>query len=373
MSKTQTQIKDRLESLDTLRGFDMLLIMGFTPLVISLCALFPDCGTAAWISNQMTHVAWNGFHQHDTIFPLFIFIAGITFPFSLYKQQKDGLPRSKTYKKILRRSLLLVFLGLVCNGLFNFQFNELRCASVLARIGLAWGLAAVIYLNTDTRIRTAVCAATLLGYWALSALVGAPDAPQGAGPLSQDGCLAGYIDRLLLPGRLYNGNFDPEGWLSTIPSVITALLGMMTGDFIRRKDLSPSRKAVYLLLAAVVFGAAAWLWSTVYPINKKLWSSSFVCAAASYSLALFAVFYYIIDVKGWKRWTLFFRVIGLNSITIFVAQRFIDFRKMGKFFFGGLASFCPEEWAAIVLQASFVLACWAFLYFLYRKQIFFKI
>ena len=362
---------ERLQSLDALRGFDMLFIMGFAPLIAALCGLWPNAVTEG-IARQMGHAAWDGFTHHDTIFPLFLFIAGVSFPFSLSKQRSLGLTTGTIYAKIVRRALTLVLLGVIYNGLFRLDFENLRIASVLGRIGLAWGVAAVLYLNFGVRGRIAIAGAILVGYGLLSALVAAPDVA-GAGPLTREGCLAGYVDRLLLPGRLYGKTFDPEGLLSTVPAVVTAMLGMFTGEFVRRQDLSGGRKASWMVAAAVVFLAAGLAFNGVVPVNKSLWSSTFVCIVAAYSLAMFALFYYLIDVRGWRRWTLFFRVVGLNSITIYLAQRIVGFGRISDFFLGGIASKCPDALAAVVNSAGYVAVCWLFLYFLYRKNIFLKV
>lgn len=367
-------MKNRLYSLDTLRGFDMMFIMGVAGLVMNLCALYP-CGFTDAVARQMVHVEWNGLAHHDTIFPLFLFIAGISFPFSLAGQRESGMTSAQIHFKIARRTAVLILLGLVCNGLFKLDFATLRCASVLARIGIAWGVAAVLFVNLGIRTRAVAAAVVLLGYWAVTALCIAPDAPAGADCFSQDGCIAGYIDRLWLPGRLYGGNFDPEGLLSTVPAVVTAMLGMFAGEFVRTPEsrISGGRKAAYMLAAAVAMALVATGWNEVLPVNKKLWSSSFVLAVGAYSLGMFALFYYVIDVRGCKRWTLFFRVIGLNSITIFMAQRIIDFRKAAEFFTGGVVALCPADVGGVIRSASYVAACWLFLYFLYRKDVFLKV
>lgn len=362
---------ERLMSLDALRGFDMLFIMGFASLVVAVCGLWPSAVTDA-AAASMSHVAWDGFAHHDTIFPLFLFIAGVSFPFSLSKQRSLGLSTGTIYAKIVRRALTLVLLGVIYNGLFRLDFENLRIASVLGRIGLAWGIAAVLYLNFGVKARIAIAAAILVGYGLLSALVAAPDVA-GAGPLTREGCLAGYVDRLLLPGKLYGKTFDPEGLLSTVPAVVTAMLGMFTGEFVRRQDLSGGRKASWMIAAAVALLVAGLAFNGVVPVNKSLWSSTFVCVVAAYSLAMFALFYYLIDVRGWRRWTLFFRVVGLNSITIYLAQRIVGFGRISDFFLGGVASKCPEALAAVVNSAGYVAVCWLFLYFLYRKNVFLKV
>ncbi|MDE6872665.1 MAG: DUF5009 domain-containing protein [Bacteroidales bacterium] len=363
----------RLMSIDALRGFDMLFIMGFTGLVINVCKLFPN-GAECWLAKTMKHVPWDGLTHHDTIFPLFLFIAGLSFPFSLAKQKEQGRPMRDILLKIFRRGLTLVCLGIICNGFLRFDFANLRVASVLGRIGLAWMFAAFIYVCFKPAVRAVIAVAILVAYWLLICYVPAPDVP-GGDPLSMQGCLVGYVDRLLLPGRLIydGGRFDPEGLLSTVPSIVTAMLGMFAGEFVRSEKLDGTKKAGYMGLASLVLLAAGLLWSLVFPLNKMLWSSSFVLVVGAYSLALFALFYYIIDVKGYQKWTFFFRVIGMNSITIYIAQSIIDFNKIDRFFLGGLAELLPPEWGAVVLSAGYVAACWLFLYFLYKKQVFLKV
>lgn len=364
----------RLVSLDALRGFDMLFIMGLAPLVVSVCSLFPG-GESCWLAGTMDHAQWHGFNHHDTIFPLFLFIAGISFPFSYAKQQANGASRGRIYLKIFRRAITLVLLGLVYNGLFNLDFKDLRVASVLGRIGVAWMVAALLFINLCTRTRAVIAALILVGYWLLLWLVPATDAPAGADPFSFEYNLAGYVDQLLLPGAVYYGTFDPEGILSTLPAVVTAMLGMFTGEFVRLPESSVSgrRKALYMFLAAVAFLAVGLLWNTVFPVNKKLWTSSFVCVVASYSLGLFSLFYYLTDVRKWQGWTLFFRVVGLNSITIYLAQVIIDFGGISDFFLGGLAGLCSPQWGAVINGAGYMAVCWLFLYFLYKHKVFLKV
>ena len=365
----------RLMSLDTLRGFDMFFIMGLSGLIVSLCALWPNPVTNE-IARQMGHVDWNGLCHHDTIFPLFLFLAGVSFPFSLAKQRENGATKGQIYGKIFRRAAILIFLGMVYNGLFKLDFENLRVASVLARIGLAWMGAAILFINFGVRTRAWIAGVILVGYALLSKFVGAPDVP-GADPLSMEGSLVGWVDRLLMPGRLIydHGRLDPEGLLSAVPAVVTAMFGMFTGELIRlpEEKMSGNRKTMWMVVAAVVLALVAILGDGFVPVNKKLWSSTFVCAVGSYSLFMMALFYYLIDVRGWQKWTLVFRVVGMNSITIYLAQQIINFGGISRYFLGGVAGLCSEPWAEVINDAGFVVVCWLFLYFLYRKKIFLKV
>ena len=365
----------RLMSLDALRGFDMFFIMGLSGLVASLCALWPNVVTDA-IAHQMDHVAWDGLTHHDTIFPLFLFLAGVSFPFSYAKQQAMGASRTSVYVKIFRRAAMLIFLGLIYNGLFRFDFATLRCASVLARIGIAWMGAALLFINFGVKTRVSIAALILVGYALISKYVGAPDVAD-ADPLTRQGCLVGYIDRLFLPGRLIydGGRFDPEGLLSAVPAVVTAMLGMFTGELLRlpKERISGEKKCLWLAVGAVVLIVIALLGKGFVPINKMLWSSTFVCAVGGYSVAMMALFYYLVDVKGWQKWTFVFRVVGMNSITIYMAQRIMNLWTTSNYFFKGATRFMPELWGNVFVNVGYVLVCWLLLYFLYRKKTFLKV
>ncbi len=362
----------RLQSLDVLRGFDMLFIMGFAGLVTSLCALAPGSWTDA-LSGLMKHADWHGLTHHDTIFPLFLFIAGVSFPYSLSKQRAANHSEIQISARIVRRGITLVLLGMVCNGFFKLNFEELRIASVLGRIGLAWMFAALIYMWFGRRTAIIAAITILVGYFLLLEFVPSPDAAAGSDPYAFESCLAGWVDRQWLPGYLLYKSLDPEGLLSTIPAIATALIGVLTGDFLRSEQLNPNRKAGVLLLAAVAITLIGLLWSIYMPINKILWTSSFVCVVGGYSLGMLALFYYLIDVRGWWRHTLFFRVIGLNSITIYMAQCIVSFWMISNFFVGGLVNWAPEIAKGAISHLGYVTVCWLFLYFLYRKKTFLKV
>ncbi|MDL2322811.1 SPOR domain-containing protein [Bacteroidales bacterium OttesenSCG-928-A17] len=227
--KTEFKKKERLLSLDALRGFDMLFIMGLAGWIVALCNLFPSSGVMSWISLQMRHVEWDGLSHHDTIFPLFLFIAGISFPFSIAKQRASGKTEKQILFKVIKRGIVLVLLGIVYNGFFRLDFDHIRYASVLGRIGLAWMFAALLFMHFKSKVLVVISALILIGYWLLLWLI-----PGGPDTFSFEQNLVGIVDRAILPGRLIYGNhFDPEGLLSTLPAIVTAMLGMFTGQFLR--------------------------------------------------------------------------------------------------------------------------------------------
>ena len=364
---------ERLLSLDALRGFDMFWIIGWGRIWHELAKL-TDWPLFNWWSTQMNHCEWDGFHFYDLIFPLFLFIAGISFPFSLEKSQQKGLSKKAIYIRIIKRGLILVFLGLVFNGFLKFNFDAQRYSGVLIRIGLAWMFAALIFINTKRNARILWCAGILIFYWLLLAFVQAPDFP-AAPRFSMEGNIACYIDRAFLPGKMYSELYDPSGLSGILPAISTTLLGMLTGMFIKtsKEGLTPMKKVVYMTGAGVALIMLGLLWGLIFPINKPIWTSSYVCLAGGVSLLFFAFFYWIIDVCGYRRWTLFFSVIGMNSITIYMAQSIINFQFTANFLFGGFVSFFPKAWAPMLNSLTYIIICWLFLYFLYRKKIFIKV
>jgi len=367
----------RLLSLDVLRGFDMLFIMGFAALIACVCRWL-GAGADFWLVRQMDHPDWFGFTHHDTIFPLFLFIAGVSFPFSFARQVEKGTALWKIRLRCVRRGLTLFALGLVVyEGLL--RGGTLRISSVLGRIGLAWMFAALLFTWFRTRTRIVIAALILVGYWILTFTVTAPDHP-GAWCLSKEGNISCWVDRMILflpKGQLY----DNQSTLGLFPAIVTAMLGMFAGEIVRKREWSGNRRALVLagasalcltrgLLVAYGFGK----WS--FPIHKKLWSPSFVLVVGCYSFGLFALFYWLIDVKGWWRHTLFFRVIGMNSITIYIAQAVIPFATVAGFFFGWLAMSAGAQvpgLGPVIRQVAYIAVCWGFLYFLYRKNTFLKV
>ena len=377
--KNQTQTTSpepkskRLVSLDALRGFDMLWIMGGERIITALADL---TGLAAftWAARQMDHVEWNGFHFYDLIFPLFLFIAGVSMPLSLDKRKASGESKAKIYRHIFIRMITLVIFGIIYNGFLDLNWGHIRYASVLGRIGLGWFFAAIIVLNCKPKWWYAWFGGILMFYWAILSLIPVPG--YGAGNLTMEGSLVGFIDRLLLPGRLYLEVHDPEGILSTIPAISTALMGAITGNFLRIPDqkISGLKKALWMGIAGIISLGLGGLWGLLFPINKNLWTSSFVLYTGGWSLLLVALFYVIIDVWGWKKWAFFFIVIGMNSITIYMFQAgIINFYSSTEFFFGGIIKSFGENWQPLIGAIGYTTVCWVFLYILYKKKIFLKV
>ena len=360
----------RLASLDALRGFDMLFIMGGEGLICSLAAAF---GFTEF-REAFGHAKWHGLHFMDIVFPLFLFMAGVSFPFSLAKSRERGFGDGCIALKALKRGLILVFLGLCCGRLLSFDFAHVRVWSVLGRIGVAWMIAAWLYLGIGVKARLGVVVGILAAVTVGTIFITAPGATPPVDPFSPEGNIGCWLDRTLTAGHTYKPLFDPEGFAGFLPSIVTAMFGMFAGEIVRRGGAAAtSGKALSLLACGAACLASGIALSFVFPINKALWSPSFTLVVGGISFALFAAFYWIVDVRNCRGWTFFFTVIGMNSITIYMAQRIIGFRTARDFLFSGLASLFPEAWGAVVLQVGYIAVCWAFLYFLHRKGVYLKV
>jgi predicted acyltransferase len=268
------------------------------------------------------------------------------------------------------RGLVLVLLGMIYNGMLQFDWSSLRIYSVLGRIGLAYLLAAIIVLNTNVRGQVLWTVGMLVGYWAALRLIPVPG--YGAYDLAPAHNLTDYLDRLVMPGHLLHGDRDPEGLLSTIPAIGTALLGAITGEWLKNERYGGYRKTSGLVVAGCLSLLIAWGWNSEFPINKNLWSSSFVLCCAGFSLLLMAMFYLVVDVWELRAWAFPFIVIGSNSILIYMASHFIDFEFTTHALFGGLL---PKtgEYEKLLFISAVLLVKWLFLYVLYKKRVFLRV
>ncbi len=193
------------------------------------------------------------------------------------------------------------------------------------------------------------------------------------GDLTMEGNFASYVDRTILPGKLSLGIHDTVGFFNNIPAISTALLGILVGSFLKKKSLEPQKKAVSLAGAGVLFLVLSLVWNLDFPINKNMWSSSFVLLTGGLSLLLLSLFYYIIDVLGYKSWAFFFKVIGMNSILIYISGRFINWNYTTNAFFQWLGQLIGDPFNVVAIAVCMVLIKWTFLYFLYKKKVFLRV
>lgn len=365
------QPTERLRSLDALRGFDMFWIVGGGALVHKL-APYTEWPWLKSLEKELHHVRWEGFHFYDLIFPLFLFLAGVALPYSLGRKQESGTSKKRLLLKVATRVMLLILLGIVYNGGLNFKpLEETRICSVLGLIGIAYGLAAVIYLYAQPRTMAAWAVGILLGYWAALSWIPVPDI--GAGVLTAKGSLPGYIDRELLPWRTHTAHFDPEGLLPALAATATALMGALTGVFLRKAPFTKLQKSGLMLAVGITVLGISTLWGGSLPIVKNMWTSSFILHCAGWSLIFLSLFYFVIDVLGCWRWSFFFIVIGMNPILIYLGAKMIPLKHTTNFLFGGaIHQFDPtmHSWLAAL---AYILTWWIVLHFLYRRKCFLRI
>ena len=363
--KSKTQ---RLASLDALRGFTLFWIVGGSSLAFSLSKLLEW----EWLGDQMRHVPWDGFSFMDLIFPLFLFMVGVSLSFSISSNIKKGKSNKELYIKAFQRMMILIFLGLIYKNVpIKYELSSTRFVSVLGRIGIAGLAVTIIILNNKIRGQITWMFGLLVAYWAAMKLIPVPG--YGAGVLTLEGNLAGYIDRLILPGRLAQGIFDENGLFTDIPCISIVLMGVLAGKLLLSTEFTNYRKVISLALLGIIGIILGELWGLSFPINKHLWSSSFILLTGGISFLMLSLFYLIIDVLGYKRWSFFLIVIGLNSITIYIASRLIDFSYTSNILFDGIIKSSSENVGTLIVILSSLTLKWLFLYALYRKKIFLKI
>lgn len=361
----------RLASIDALRGFDMLMIAGGGQFIEHLGGKTGLPWVDA-LAAQFEHPAWHGFTFYDFIFPLFLFLAGTSLPFSLQAGLARGTSKSTLLQKVGKRMLVLILLGILFKNapLDPFDPAHIRYGSVLGRIGLATFLAAVLYLNFSMIQRLSIGLGILVVYYLAVAFIPVPG--YGAGDLSFEGNLVGWFDRHFMPGRLLQKTYDELALFTQLPAACLAIFGTLAGDALR-SDTAAAQKLKRLLIlgfAGVVLGL---LWNFIFPINKHLWSSSFVLLTSGLGFLMLALFYWIIDVQGYQKWAFFFRVIGMNSLVMYLAYRFIDFGESARLLFSGIYGHAAEPWHEVFNALGGLLLAWLLLYFLWRKKLFVKV
>jgi predicted acyltransferase len=308
----------RLISLDVFRGIAIAGMILVNMVSIAEPNVYP----------ALLHAEWHGCTLSDLVFPFFLFIVGVAMSFSLSKYTDDNKPTGVVYWRILRRIAILFALGLFLNGFWNqgiwtFDVSSIRLMGVLQRISLSYLLASFAVLNLPRKGQWILAGVLLIGYWLAMMYVPVPG--YGAGVLTREGNLGAYIDRLIIPkAHLYKGDSfnymgDPEGLFSTIPAVVSVLAGYFTGNWIRNQKVKSST-SISLVLFGISCLIIALVWDWVFPINKKLWTSSFVVFTSGWALLLFAACYELIEVRQIRRWSKPFEVMGLNAISLFVAS-----------------------------------------------------
>jgi len=366
---SEAKLDRRLMSLDALRGFDMFWIIGADAIVHALRQV-SDAGPVRFLADQMDHRAWQGFAFYDLIFPLFVFIVGVSLVFSLGKViEQEG--RAAACRRIIRRAILLYVLGVFYYGGFGTPFHGIRLLGVLQRIALSYLFAGLIFCFLGPRGRVAAWVGLLASYWALMTFVPVPGV--GAGHFEEGKNLANYVDQQYLPLRKWDGDHDPEGLLSTLPAIATCLLGVFAGGLLKNRTLDDRRKLLYLIGGGVACVALGWLWNYQFPVIKKIWTSSYVLVAGGYSCVLLGLFYLIVDVWKCQKWAQPFVWIGVNPIAIYLAHNLVDFEQIAKRFVGGDLNRSFGSYGPLLITSVVVAMTFALCYFLYRRRIFLRV
>ncbi len=365
----------RVISIDALRGFDMFWILGGEHLVISLDKASEANGFTGLhrIAQQMDHVSWAGFHFYDLIFPLFVFLVGVSTVFSLTNLlSTQGV--GAAYWRVIRRFALLYLLGLFYHGAMSRGEDPetFRYMGVLHRIAFCYLFGGILFIHLRFRGLMVATIVLLVGYWAVMTFVPVPGGV--AGNYDEGANLANYVDSQYLPGYKWDGDWDPEGILSTFPAIASGLLGIFAGMLIRREDLTGMQRVGFLTAAGLVCLAVGWGWGLQFPIIKKLWTSSFVLYAAGWSYLLTALFYLIIDVWHIGGWYKPFVWIGANCITVYVINSLVGG-------FDGLVRRLIHQpvvdsmgpWGSLVITSLGLLLAVFFCRYLYKRQIFIRV
>ena len=373
--------KQRLESLDVLRGFDLFLLVGLEAVMHALDGAID----APWFERVMwcfTHVDWEGFSSWDLVMPLFMFMSGITIPFALARNKREG-NRGVAYRRIIKRVVLLWVLGMVCQGnLLGLNPDRLYLYSnTLQAIAMGYLIASLLYLNTSVKVQIGVAVGLLLAFWGCMEWIQVGEF--GGGNYTPTGNLAEWIDRMVL-SRFRDGAYVEDGqvvfaswynytWvLSSMTFGVTTMTGMFAGHILKDTERAPLRKCYMLLLIGAVLVAAGWLWGLQMPVIKKLWTSSMVLVSSGYCFLLMALFYWVIDYKHCRKHTEWLKVYGTNSITAYMLATCVNFSSVSRSLFYGLQQYVGDFYPALIALSNAIIV-YIILLVMYKREIFLKI
>ncbi len=367
---------NRLVSLDVFRG-----------ITIAGMVLVNNPGTWSSIYWPLRHADWHGWTPTDFVFPFFLFIVGVSITLAFARRVEEGNVKRDLYLKVIKRTAIIFGLGLFLNGFPHFQLGTIRIAGVLQRIAICYLIASLIFLTTKIRTQLLIAVGLLLVYWIVMTRFATPGfAP---GDLSKEGSIASFIDRIVLGQHIWRQGrvYDPEGLLSTIPAISTTLLGILTGHWLR-SERTQFEKVVGMFVAGAVCVVLGWAWNSSFPINKPLWTSSYVLFTAGLALQLLAACYWVIDIHGYRRWAWPFEVFGVNALALFVGSGLMvkvmgliklpredgtPIASQGWIFRKFFLSWASPINASLAYAIGFILV-WLFLmWLLYRKRIYIKV
>lgn len=377
----KNQLSQRLESLDILRGFDLFMLVGLEMAMhhLSVAIDTPAFHSFMWC---FTHVDWEGFSTWDLVMPLFMFMSGITIPFAL-SRYKDAQDKSLIYKRIFKRVVLLWIFGMMCQGnLLGLNPERIYLYSnTLQSIAMGYLISSLLFLHTRIRTQIIIAIMLLLVYWGAMEFITVNG--YGGGNYTPEGNLAEWIDRELL-GRFRDGASVVNGevvfpdwyrytWiLSSLNFGVTVLTGTFAGYILKNKEWMPQKKLTYLLIIGLSMVAIGWIGGIWHPVIKKLWTSSMVLVSSGYCFLLMALFYYIIDYKGWRKYTNWLKVYGMNSIVAYMLTMCVNFSCIGHSLFHGLEPYMGAYYQVLITLSN-VAIVYFILWCLYKKQLFLRV
>jgi len=362
----------RLASLDAFRGFTILgMILVNSP------------GDWDIAYGPLKHADWNGLTFADVIFPFFLFIVGVSIVMAYTKRLEASAPRNKIILKIIKRTLIIFAIGLFLNAA-EVGFTDIRIMGVLQRIAIVFLVCVILFLYTGWRTQLAIGSAILVLYWLAMYLVPVPGV--GVGVVEPGQNLAAWIDTQLLPGRMFEGSWDPEGILSTFPAIVSCITGMFTGYLIISR-ISQERKLIWMCFAGFLLLILGSICNWFFPLNKNIWSSSFVLFTSGLAMMALACFIWIIDVQGYKKWSRIFIIFGTNAITAYILHGIlkspfilipvgdsVEPRNLMAAFMNGLIEIgIPVELASFTWAILFTALCFFPVWALYARKIFLKV
>jgi predicted acyltransferase len=366
---------NRLVSLDVFRG-----------ITIAAMVLVNNPGSWSYIYWPLAHAEWHGWTPTDLVFPFFLFIVGVAIPLAFGRRIETGKSKRDLYLKIARRTLIIFALGIFLAGFPYFDFATIRIPGVLQRIAVCYFVASIIFLNTSIRTQLLITAALLVAYWLLMTRLSAPGF--ATGDLSKEGSIASFIDRSIFGAHIWKQGkvFDPEGLLSTIPAIATTLMGVLAGQWQRFRKSEYERVAGWFV-AGFVCMVIGWAWNPFFPMNKSLWTSSYVLFTGGLALQFLALCYWLVDIKKYRIWAWPFVVFGVNALVLFVASGIVA-RLLGlikvpsdsgsislqSWVFRNLfLSWLPPYRASLAYAVVFILVWLGLMWILYRRKIFVRV
>jgi predicted acyltransferase len=378
-AEVAAQQSRRIVSVDALRGFNFVWILGGDGAMWALGDMAHDksswLGAAGrFLGGQLKHVPWEGLHFYDFVFPLFVFITGVSIVLALPRViERDGVRSAHWH--VLRRALILYGLGLLYYGGIENGWHDIRFLGVLQRIAICYLFASLMFIHFNLRGLIAAFLTLLIGYWALMSFVPVPGV--GAGNFAPDMNLANWIDAHFLPGRLWDKTRDPEGLLSTLPAIGTCLLGIFCGLVLRDVRLKPQQKSFVLVGGGIALVLIGHLWALQFPIIKAIWTSTFVLVTGGYSAILLGLLHQIVDVWGMKSWVTALVWIGANAILLYFINGMVGFEPVAERLVGGdvmdfIDNHVTEGAGLLFTNLAGLLLVVALARFFYRRKIFLK-